>query len=387
MSQEQPFSGSISKQYYIVEVVCGVTPTSPAWTQIRGTSGVPAVVKDALQSNELEGSREVIDIFTGNEQVNGEFAVELSHTSQDDLLESAMGAAFVTGGTDAALSITVLASAKTFTRSAGDFTSNTSVGDLVQFPDLAGNNADPFIVTAVTATVITGGGITKTLTDESTTSDFDRGDKLSVGSVLKTFSILTELNGNGGTTTQFLLTTGVQFTGFNYDIAVNAIVTGAFPFIGRAMTISGTAPSGSTFPAVGTTKPFTGVDGKVCDSGAVLAGITTINIANDNDASAQFELGDKSVEFVERGNASNTFSATAFMRDTDLLTKYVDETDVNISVVVNGPSGSMSFSLETARLTNVAPDIGGPASITQTIEGTGKGSSTQSSLIIQRLLP
>ena len=118
----QPYKGANTAQFYVAELTPGVTPTSPSWSPLRNTGGIPAVTRDALVSNELDGSREVSSIRTGNKQVAGEYAIELSAASQDELLAGAMTSSWQSGSTVVGLTIDVSASAKTFTRSAGDFT-------------------------------------------------------------------------------------------------------------------------------------------------------------------------------------------------------------------------------------------------------------------------
>ncbi|WP_254557452.1 phage tail tube protein, partial [Salmonella enterica] len=77
----------------------GVTPANPVWQPLRNTGGIPAVTRDALISNELDGSRETSSIRTGNRQVTGEYAIELSAESQDELLAGAMTSSWVAGST------------------------------------------------------------------------------------------------------------------------------------------------------------------------------------------------------------------------------------------------------------------------------------------------
>ena len=381
-----PFSGARSSHYYVAEVTPGVTPASPAWTKIRNTGGMPAIIKDALISDELDDSREITGIRVGNEQAQGEFSVELSQTSQDDLIANAMGSTWVSGIAETAVEITVLASAKTFTRTAGSFVADgVSVGDLIQFVDLTGNNAKPFIVTTVAALVVTGAGINIDLSDEVITGDYNTGDKIGTGSVCSTMSVMTWLRGNCGTVDKYIVTKGVEFTGFSFEIAVNAQVTGSFPLIGRTQEFLSALPAGSTFVADTTTRSFAGVDGKVLLDGVLKALVTSSTITNDNEASAQFELGDKGVSFVERGRATNTVSMSAFMDDTDLVQAFINETQTAFYIILSGPDGAMSFSLPAAFLTAATPEIGGPTSVTQTLEGTGTGSSNASSLYVQRL--
>lgn len=382
----QPFKGANTAHFYIPEVTAGVTPTSPAWYPLRNTGGVPALTRDALVSNELDGSRETSSIRTGNKQITGEFAIELSAESQDELLAGAMTSSWVAGSTVAGLTIDVSASGKTFTRSAGDFTTSVEVGDLIAFPDLTGDNAKPFIVTAVSALVVTGAGIPHTLTDETdVTTDLIIGDKLETGNLCKTYSVLTVFTGKCGTVDAYLLTKGVEFSGFSIEQAVNAMVTGSFPFIGLSQEVLSALPSGSTFPYSFDAEPFASVDVSAFNGTAPLKLIDTFTITNDNATSAQFELGNDSVAFVERGRAANTFSLAGKLYDMTLLNLFLNETQVEMTSILSGVTGAMSFTLKRAELTAATPEVGGPESVTITIEGQAVGNKIQSSIVIQRI--
>lgn len=382
----QPYKGANTAQFYVAELTPGVTPTSPSWSPLRNTGGVPAVTRDALVSNELDGSREVSSIRTGNKQVTGEYSIELSAASQDELLAGAMTSSWQAGSTVAGLTIDVSASGKTFTRATGDFTTTVEVGDLVRFPDLTGNNALPFIVTAVTALVITGAGINHTLGNETAvTTDLVVADKLETGNLCKTFSVLTWFKGTCGGADSYLLTKGVEFSGFTIEQAVNAMVTGSFPFIGLSQEVLTAPPAGSTFTVSFGAQPFASVDVSAFNGTAPLKLIDTFTITNDNAASAQFELGNAAVSFVERGRAANTFSLAGKLYDTALLNLFLNETQIELTSILAGPDGAMSFSLKRAELTAATPEIGGPESVTLSLEGQATGNSTLSSIVIQRI--
>lgn len=381
----QPYKGANTAQFYVAELTPGVTPTNPSWSPLRNTGGVPAITRDALVSNELDGSREVSSIRTGNKQVTGEYSIELSASSQDELLAGAMTSAWQEGSNTVGLSVTVDATAKTFTRATGDFTTLCEVGDLVRFPLLTGNNALPFIVTSVTATVITGAAIQAALTNETATTDLRVADKLETGNLCKTFSILTWFKGTCGGADSFLLTKGVQFSGFSIEQAVNAMVTGSFPFIGLSQDVLTAPPAGSTFTVNFDAQPFASVDVSAFNGTAPLKLIDTFTITNDNAASAQFELGNSSVAFVERGRAANTFSLAGKLYDTTLLGLFLSETQIELTSILAGPDGAMSFTLKRAELTAATPEIGGPESVTLSLEGQATGNSIQSSIVIQRI--
>lgn len=382
----QPYKGANTAHFYVLETTPGVTPTNPAWYPLRNTGGIPALTRDALVSNELDGSRETSSIRTGNKQITGEFAIELSAQSQDELLAGAMTSSWVSGATLTGLSLTVDADAKTFTRAAGDFTTSVEVGDLIRLPGLTGDNNKPFIVSAVTATVVTGSGIQHTLTDESAvTTSLVVGDKLETGNLCKTYSILTWFKGRCGGSDSFLLTRGVEISGFTIEQAVNAMVTGSFPFIGLNQSVLTAPPTGSTFTFNFDAQPFASVDVSVYNGDAPLKLIDTFTITNDNGASAQYELGNDSVAFVERGRAANTFSLAGKLYDMALLDLFLNETQIELTSVLAGPDGAMSFTLKRAELTAATPEIGGPESVTLSLEGQATGNSVQSSIVIQRI--
>lgn len=381
-----PFKGATTAQFYVAEVTPGVTPTSPVWSPLRNTGGVPAITRDTLTSNELDGSRETTSIRTGNKQVSGEYAIELSSKSQDDWLAGALGSTWQSGVSLTDLSITVAPAGKTFTRADGSFISDgVEVGDLIAFTDLTGDNAKPFIVTEVSATVVTGAGIQHTLTTETVTTAAKTGDKLETGNACKTFSILTWYKGQCGGADAYMLTKGVEVSGFTVEQAVNAMVTGSFPFIGRSQEILTTPPSGSDFSSVTFgDEPFSSVDVSVFDGSTPLR-CDSLTITNDNSASAQFELGNTNVAFVERSRAANTFSISGKLYDMAMIQKFINEQQVEINSILAGINGAMSFSLKRAELTAVTPEIGGPESITQSIEGQATGNQYQSSIVIQRI--
>lgn len=384
----QPYKGATTAQFYVLETVAGVTPTSPAWYPLRSTGGLPALTRESLVSNELDGSRETTAIRSGSRQVAGEYAIELSSQSQDEFLAGAMTSSWVAGATVSGLSINVSASAKTFTRASGDFTAaGVSVGDLVAFPGLAGDNKKPFIVTAVTPLVVTGAAIPHTLTDATAAStSLILADTLETGNLCKTYSILTWFKGKCGNPDSYLLTKGVEISGFSIEQAVNAFVTGSFPVVGLSQEIVAGPPAGSTFPYNFAAQPFSSVDVTAFNGQASLKLIDNFTITNDNGTSAQYALGDNGVAFVERGRAENTFSLSGKLYDTSLLNLFLNETLIELTSILSGPSGAMSFTLRKAKITAVTPEIGGPESVTIGLEGQATGNALVSSIIIQRIV-
>lgn len=387
----QPKSGALSTHWYVMENTCGVTPTNPVWSPLRFTSGNLQQTRDTLISNELDGGRDTTRVRLGSKQSGGEISIELSPTSYDDVLEAALGGTWVVRPGEAGLSITVSAAGKTFTRASGDFTTAPTsiiIGDMVKFPSLTGGNAGSFRATAVSTTVITCSGIaTGTLTDEPTvTTDIKVGDTLSIGSIRRTMSILSNFPDFDGTP-DYQLVTGNEITGFTFDISVNALVTGSLPTLGRELFLLGaTAPSGSTFNPAITTEPFSALDGRILQDGVIIGFFSSIGINNDNNQSAQFEIGNEGVAFLEKGRANNTLSISTFFSNTDLLEKFINETVVQLTAIIEGIDGSLMFDFPTVKYTAGSPEVEGETSIVQNLEAQATGSIGNSSLIIRRIV-
>ncbi len=164
------------------------------------------------------------------------------------------------------------------------------------------------------------------------------------------------------------------------------MVTGSFPFIGLNQDILSEPPAGSDFSTiVFDAQPFSSVDVAAFNGTAKMQLIDTFTITNDNSASAQYELGNTSVAFVERGRAANTFSLAGKLYDMTLLNQFLNEEQIELTSVLTGPDGAMSFTLKRAELTAATPEVGGPESVTLSIEGQSTGNQFQSSIVIQRI--
>jgi len=82
--------GSRHSLHYIVEVVYGTCPATPAFKPIRhrGVSG--GLTKDTFQSETLRSDRQIEDLRHGARKVAFDIPIEWSYTSFDDLLEATL---------------------------------------------------------------------------------------------------------------------------------------------------------------------------------------------------------------------------------------------------------------------------------------------------------
>ena len=91
-----PYFGSTSELWYVEETVIGTTPATPAFIPFRKTADTLVAQKESLQSNEMDGSREINSTRTSANQVTGSVSGELSAESFDDLFEAALQGTWAT---------------------------------------------------------------------------------------------------------------------------------------------------------------------------------------------------------------------------------------------------------------------------------------------------
>lgn len=373
MTCENSSTGARTTHYYVEETTCNTVPTSPVWTPIRYTGGNIKLTKDSLQSAELNGSREVADIRLGQNQTAGEINIELSRGSYTDLFEAALGGTDTAGLSITGVSASVDATNGRFERLTGSWvTDGVVIGDLVKFTGFtnAANNGY-FRVRNVGALQLVVGNSSNTLVTESAaTVSYVTGSKIQVGTNRRTFSILTHYADADAGAGEYHITTGCEITGYSIDCSVNAMVTGSFSVIGRDYFADTSLPSGSTFNTVNSNEVYSSVDGIITEgtSNNIIGYVTSLSFSLDNSASAQYAIGDDFAAFIEQGRANSTLSISTFFMDSTLLSKFVNEEETAVSLVLRGNSGAMSFRFPRVIYTSGGIDLSGEGSITQTFD-------------------
>lgn len=89
------------KLRYIAEVTKGMTPTTPAFKELRLTGETINNTISTIVSKELRADRSQADLMNAQADVAGDLNVEMSYGSYDDFLEAALGGTWtvVTGDT------------------------------------------------------------------------------------------------------------------------------------------------------------------------------------------------------------------------------------------------------------------------------------------------
>jgi hypothetical protein len=262
---------------------------------------------------------------------------------------------------------------------------------LIQFSGFANAaNNEVFLVTsrtALTCTVENSAGTLVTETDVAGVGAI-ASDTLNVGDNRYTYSIMTHYADADGGAGEYHIATGCEITGFSLDVSVNAMVTGTFSVIGQDLQVDVAEPAGSTYNAVGTTETFSSLDGKIYKDETVLGYVTSFSMTQDNEQSAQYAIGSDFASFIEKGRCNNTLSVSTFFLDSTLLNNFKNEDEVKLEITLLGEDGNYAFEFYRTVFTTGAIEVGGPGSITQTLDAQALNptGTVKSSMVIHRLL-
>lgn len=383
-----PASGNNFAVYLTPELSCNVLPDNPVWTPIRETSGFATLGVDSTTIKELNSKRDITGFIRGRETPALEMATAMSIGSHDELFENALQGVWTAGSTAAGLSVTVDATAKTFSDGAATFvTSGVTVGMLVAFPSLTGENSKGVIVTAVTETLITASGATWLTDEASVATSLILGDYLKVGTTRRTYSVMGVID-IGSSQFEYHIVTGVEFHDYAGSVALNSAIEMTHTGTGRTyLPVTNDEPAGSTYDAATTTKPLSDLDCRVFTEDQKTRLATSIEFGFTGNVTPGGELGENGVAYLDYGEANNTLSVGSAYID---KTEFEDFRAGNVSTVdmiISNSEGSMSWSWHECFYQNAGPLVEGPSLINQTLEFQPIYNQPEdTSLTIQRII-
>lgn len=144
---------------------------------------------------------------------------------------------------------------------------------------------------------------------------------------------------------QARLFSGCGVTSLAVSMAPNQMVTGTFGIVGKDMTISASektqdAPTGNA--------PFDSYSGDIFlqNQGATdtaIAVISALDFTIDNGMSPTFVIGSDSTPQLEYGRAAVEGTMTAYFEDANLIDRFLNETNSELKVSVDDPTGTNSY--------------------------------------------
>ena len=178
-------------------------------------------------------------------------------------------------------------------------------------------------------------------------STFDTSDELTVGTTPKFFTIEDRMEDIA----QYRLFTGMTVSTLSINIAPNQMVNTTFEMVGRNMTVSGTA---ETVSAATTNSPFDSYNGAMYEGGVATSNliniVSGINFTVTNSFAPTNVIGSDITPFLEYGRSIIEGTVSVYAEDMALVNKFLNETESEIQVSVDDPSGSNAYTFYFPRV-------------------------------------
>lgn len=177
---------------------------------------------------------------------------------------------------------------------------------------------------------------------------------LKVGTTPKFFSI----EDYAADIDQARLFTGMSVSTMGVSLAPNQMVTTTFGMVGKDMTISATQ---KTQTAAANSAPFDAYSGDIAignvGASSAVAIVTGLDFTLNNSFAPTFVIGDSSAPSLEYGRAEIEGTITAYFEDTALINRFLNETETELEVSVNDPTGTNAYSFLFPRIKINSADV------------------------------
>lgn len=302
--------------------------------------------KETYKSAELRPSMQRADFRHGLRSISGSISGELSVGTYQAFMESVLRAAASTAATSGSLVNLVTAAVTTgasgtFTRTTGSYlTDGFKIGMVVRWTGWtttgAANNSHNFLITALTATVMTG-----TMLDGVPIGAKSNTDTVVCTEPGKHMSIPLTGHTRDYWTIEHAFTDITQseqfkdcvFGSMNIKLPATGMATIEFPVLGLGMDTS-TAAYFTSPTAVTTGKALAAVNGAVYVAGTAVAYITGMDISiNGNATSAGAVVGSNQAPDITQGGVDVTGSMTVLFQDAVMRDYFVAETEISVIAV------------------------------------------------------
>jgi hypothetical protein len=159
--------------------------------------------------------------------------------------------------------------------------------------------------------------------------------------------------------------TGMSVSTMAISLAPNQMVTTTFGMVGKDMTMSATE---KTQDAASGAAPFDAYSGDISignvGGASAVAIVTALDFTLNNSYAPTFVIGDDSAPSLEYGRAEVEGTLTAYFEDASLINRFLNETETEIEVSVDDPTGSNAYTFQFPRVKINSADVGvdGPTS-------------------------
>jgi len=339
-------TGARTRLIFCKETVEGTTPASPSWKTARRTSGGSGITigRQTLESAELRSDRQSAVPGLGNKSIGINWPLEFSFGSFDDLIESLLASAFAVAYNLTGLTVDVVATAKTFTRSTGSWiTDGVKVGDKITFGGFtASGNNGTFVISAVSALVVTcstATGLANVTADDAITATTTR-QVMRNGVTRSTFSMEEGFLDLDVPLYQAVL--GAIANRLALSIKNNAKVTGSFDLLGlTAGDLETTSIAGAaTIADPATTDVFDSFTGAILEGGTAFDAAQSLDISIDASGNHKYALYKDDPAFNSLGRFKIGGNLVTFFKDAVLANKFLNKTPSSIAWTLQDGAGN-----------------------------------------------
>ncbi len=164
---------------------------------------------------------------------------------------------------------------------------------------------------------------------------------------------------------QARLFTGLSVSTMGISLAPNQMVTTTFGMVGKDMTIGATQKTQNVASGAA---PFDAYSGDVSignvGGASPVAIVTALDFTLTNSFAPTFVIGDASAPSLEYGRAEVEGTLTAYFENANLINRFINETETEIEVSVDDPTGNNSYTFTFPRVKINSADVGvdGPTS-------------------------
>jgi hypothetical protein len=391
-------SANLVRVAFIEETVYGQTPGVGNFETARFTSealsGSPETTESAQIRVDRQSSGQVVTSLTLGGDLNFELA---SEAAVDLFLESAMLNNWVVD-TPITVDLDLDVTARTITRTSGDFNVDVEVGDFIELSGFvnAENNTQVQVASIDSATVITVVLPTGLVDETGSGTSFRVSDKLTIGTTQKSFSMEKSFL---DLTTKAINYRGMLVNTMSLNVAYGELVNGTFGFSGSGYdpveSAAGFMTNARTVNGAATTNTFNGsIDMPIIANSATgtfedsTFCIQSINLELNNNYTAQTCIGLIAPDSYNAGTAAITVSLTAYLADDNwnFLEKKQTQEPFAIGFQLKNVDGWYGFYLPAVQVTFDDPASGGQnEDVLLDASGTAKvGANGESQLVIFR---
>lgn len=323
--------------------------------------------KETYESQEIVSHAQVLDYRHGMRRVRGEIAGELSPGSYNLLMQSVLRKDFVAGATTTAI-ITVTAAAGppgTFTRSSGSFiTDGFKVGDVMNWSGWASpataNNAKNYIITALSATVMTVDGtvVARAAGDSVTGVVVGKKSLIPTSGHTKDYYTFEHWFADIAKSEAFK---DCVIGSMTVRLPATGLATVSFNVLGRDIVTAGS--QNFTSPTAASTTGIAGaVNGALLVDEVVVAVLTGLEFTLDIGLSDAAVVGSRLSPDIFVGRSRVTGSFTAFFESETLRDLFINETEAAIVAAFYlsnaANAGFLAFNLPRIKVGGARKDDG-----------------------------